>query len=208
MQTIKEIAETAARKVLTANIEKINIYSPSEDPITALSWVLGEGIEHEDGLKQLILAAIETDRAGWDAAATAIDQALIKALEEKRRDYGHRDVSLDDPGSIAQLSIALDVAIDTIRALLRKAEPVEYLAEKRWVIEDFTDRLRERIEDGEEADLKVDEVKGVCDHISGAKQLSDCTDDDWIVVDMIIDDAIANYKAERDAQQNQTEEES
>lgn len=183
MKTIEEIADEAAE-----------------------SWAIdGATLRSDHDLAQ---HAIKLDRAQWDARAKAADRALIKALKEKRRDYGHRDASPDDPGSIAQLSIALDVAIDTIRALLRKAEPVEYLAEKRWVIEDFTDRLRERIEGGKEPDLKVDEVGSVCGHISGAKQLSDCTDDDWIVVDMIIDDAITNYKAERDAQQNQTEEES
>ena len=78
MKTPEQIAEDAARAVLIANIENIDIYSPDEDPLTALGWALGEGIEYEDGLKQLVARASEVDRAQFfDTAGSASRQHYI-----------------------------------------------------------------------------------------------------------------------------------
>lgn len=63
-KTPEQIAEQAASKVIADNLDNMGEdYNPEGDPIAQLAWELGEGIEYEDGLKQLAAAAIEADRA-------------------------------------------------------------------------------------------------------------------------------------------------
>lgn len=78
MKTTRQIAEDAARVVLLANVDNLRIWSPDEDPLAALGWALGEGIEHEAGLMQLVVAAIEADRAQFfDTSGSASCQHYI-----------------------------------------------------------------------------------------------------------------------------------
>lgn len=86
MKTPQQIAEDAARAVLLANIDNLRIWNPDESPLASFGWALGEGIEYEDGLMQLVVTAIEADRAQRSTAPEddgTIHAAVIAALWDR-----------------------------------------------------------------------------------------------------------------------------
>lgn len=70
------------------------------------------------------------------------------------------------------------------------SEPETFLAQKRWLREDFVDRLKDRVENGR-ADYTLQQIETIVDNLGSTNALTDCTDADWDAVDMILDDAIS-----------------
>lgn len=68
------------------------------------------------------------------------------------------------------------------------------LATKRWSREDFASRLDDRVQAGE-FDLPELFAKKIIESITGydARHLADVTDEDWEIVDLILDGAIERF---------------
>lgn len=94
MKTAAEIAAEAARKVLNDNRDNLSEdYHPEGEPLGQLGWEVGAGITYEDALSQIVIAAIEADRAqrkivNWDGAGQLI-QAYYEAQEGFSGDAEH-----------------------------------------------------------------------------------------------------------------------
>lgn len=81
------IAEQAAQIVVTENELP---QEEGEDPIAALGWALGESIEYEEGLTQLVGRATELDRAQRADIAKSLKKALKRF--DAREDGGEDDL--------------------------------------------------------------------------------------------------------------------
>ena len=95
MKSPDQIAKQAAKIVLKENHLG---RAEGEDPLAALCWAMGNGIDYEEALNQLVGRAIELDRA----QRADIAKSLKKAL--KRFD-ARKDGSEDDLIYTANLAV-------------------------------------------------------------------------------------------------------
>ena len=109
MSTIEELTEKAAKRVRKA--AGIRKGAKDEDNLSALAWALGDEINYEFALAELVRHAIELDRTQHNAdAATLADAAaswaehLTNGIDTMREDDEDR---ITDAAEIDQIQMAL-----------------------------------------------------------------------------------------------------
>lgn len=123
----ESLAKRAARATLANNIERVRIYSPDENPLSALGWAMGDVIEYEAALEQIVAEAITLFKRDEGTLAFSAGDDVVSHYEDETGVWTVLELTEDDEAeewhTTATLLLSDVEATDLARRLTDRTAP-------------------------------------------------------------------------------------